>query len=414
MLHKLKPFASLKFPAFRLYYSGTLVSEIGSQMQLVAINWQIYEITGSAWSLGLIGLAGFLGVIIFALPAGLITDKHDRKNILMISQLIPCIFSFILAAATIFGWVTPWLIYLMVFLTFAARSFQGPARQSIIPQLVDQNYLVNAFSLQTISRQLSLIIGPAIGGFLIQFFGVGSIYLLNGISFIAYILTLAPLKIKMHQMADQVSYSFKSMWDGIHFVWSSPILFYTMLLDFIANFFSSATTLLPIFAKDIFNIGPQGLGILYAAPAIGSVIAGLVMASLGNIRHQGKIILASVTLYGAATAFFGLTNSFYLAIILLSLVGVGDMISTVLRNTIRNILTPDHIRGRMLAVNTVFIQGGPMIGEAEAGLVAQFMGAPFSVFTGGVATVFATAWIWWKVPQLRNYHNHTLDEVFKK
>jgi MFS family permease len=155
------------------------------------------------------------------------------------------------------------------------------------------------------------------------------------------------------------------MYDGIHFVWKSPILFYTMLLDFIANFFSSATTLLPIFAKDIFMVGPQGLGFLYAAPAIGSIVAGLIMASLGNIRNQGKIILAAVTLYGAATAFFGLTNSFYLAIILLSLVGVGDMISTVLRNTLRNMLTPDHIRGRMLAVNTLFIQGGPMIGEEE-------------------------------------------------
>lgn len=414
MLHKLKPFTSLRFPDFRLYYSGTVLSEIGSQMQLVAINWQIYEMTGSAWSLGLIGLAGFLGVIIFALPAGLLADKHDRKKILMISQMIPCIFAFILAAATLWGWATPWLIYSMVFLTFAARTFQGPARQAIIPQLVPSDFLVNAFSLQTISRQLSLIIGPAIAGFMIQYWDVGSIYFLNGFSFIAYIATLAPIKIKMHQMVGEVSFSFKSMWEGIHFVWKSPILFYTMLLDFIANFFSSATTLLPIFAKDIFGVGPQGLGILYAAPAFGSIIAGLTMASLGNIRHQGKIILGAVTLYGLATAFFGLTNSFYLAIICLSLVGVGDMVSTVLRNTLRNMLTPDHIRGRMLAVNTLFIQGGPMIGETEAGLVAQFFGAPFSVFTGGVATVVATLFIWWKVPQLRNYHNHTLDEVFKK
>jgi MFS family permease len=414
MLHKLKPFTSLRFPDFRLYYSGTVLSEIGSQMQLVAINWQIYEMTGSAWSLGLIGLAGFLGVIIFALPAGLLADKHDRKKILMISQIIPCIFAFILAIATLWGWATPWLIYSMVFLTFAARTFQGPARQAIIPQLVPSEFLVNAFSLQTISRQLSLIIGPAIAGFMIQYWDVGSIYFLNGFSFIAYIATLAPIKIKMHQMVGEVSFSFKSMWEGIHFVWKSPILFYTMLLDFIANFFSSATTLLPIFAKDIFGVGPQGLGILYAAPAFGSIIAGLTMASLGNIRHQGKIILGAVTLYGLATAFFGLTNSFYLAIICLSLVGVGDMVSTVLRNTLRNMLTPDHIRGRMLAVNTLFIQGGPMIGETEAGLVAQFFGAPFSVFTGGVATVVATLFIWWKVPQLRNYHNHTLDEVFKK
>jgi MFS family permease len=134
MFHKLKPFTSLRFPGFRLYYSGTVLSEIGSQMQMVAINWQIYEMTGSAWSLGLIGLAGFLGVIIFALPAGLLADKHDRKKILLISQIIPCIFAFILALATLTNTATPWLIYTMVFLTFAARTFQGPARQAIIPQ----------------------------------------------------------------------------------------------------------------------------------------------------------------------------------------------------------------------------------------------------------------------------------------
>lgn len=406
MIHRLKAFSSLKFPAFRLYYSGTVLSEIGSQMQVVAINWQVYEMTHSAWSLGIIGLAGFLGVVIFALPAGLLADKHDRKQILMYSQLIPCIFAFILTAATFFGFATPWLIYSMVFLTFAARTFQGPARQAIIPQLVPENYLVNAFSLQTICRQVSLIAGPAIAGFMIQYLSVGSIYLLNGMSFIGYILTIAPLNIKMHDMAHEVEYSFKSIWQGIHFVWSSQILFYTMLLDFIANFFSSATTLLPIYAKDIFQVGPQGLGLLYAAPAIGSVIAGLIIASMGNLRNQGKIILASVTLYGAATAFFGLSNSFYLAIFFLSLVGVGDMVSTVLRNTIRNMLTPDYIRGRMLAVNTLFIQGGPMIGETEAGFVAQLFGAPFSVISGGIATVIATLFIWWHVPQLRNYHNH--------
>ncbi len=414
MLHKLKAFASLRFPEFRLYYTGTVLSEIGSQMQLVAINWQIYELTNSAVSLGLIGLAGFLGVIIFALPAGLLADKWDRKKLLMISQLLPCLFSLLLAITTFNGATQPWMIYLVVFLTFAARSFQGPTRQAIIPQLVPKDYLINAFSLQTISRQLSLVIGPAIAGFMIQYWDVGSIYFLNTVSFVLYIATLAPLKIMMHDKAHEISYSFKSMWDGIHFVWTNPILFYTMLLDFIANFFSSATTLLPIFAKDIFAVGPQGLGFLYAAPALGSIIAGLVMASLGTIRNQGKIILSSVILYGAATALFGLTNSFYLAMILLSLVGVGDMISTVLRNTIRQMITPDHLRGRMLAVNTLFIQGGPMIGETEAGFVAHFLGAPFSVVSGGIATVFATLFIWWKVPQLRNYHNHTQDEVFKK
>lgn len=407
MIHKLKkPFASLKFPDFKLYYSGTLFSEIGSQMQVVAINWQVYELTHSAVSLGIIGFSAFLAIILFALPAGLLADKADRKKILIFSQLFPCFLSILLTVATITQTITPLMIYILVFLNFAARTFQGPARQSIIPQLVPKPFYVNAFSLQTMARQISLVVGPAIAGFMIEFLGVGSIYLFNSLSFVVYIFTLLPLKIKPHQLISGVTYSFKSIWEGIKFVTTNEILFYTMFLDFLANFFSAATTLLPIFAKDIFAIGPKGLGLLYAAPAIGSTIAGLIIASFSNIKNQGKVILGSVMIYGAATAAFGISNSFYIAIFFLTLMGVGDMISTVLRNTLRQLITPDHLRGRMIAVNTIFVQGGPMIGETESGFVAAIFGAPFAVFSGGVITVLVTILIYLKVPKLRNYQSH--------
>lgn len=406
MIHKLKPFSSLKFRDFRFYYSGTLASEIGTQMQFVAVNWQVYELTRSPAALGFIGLSAFLAIIIFALPAGLVSDKFNRKKVLIFSQIIPCVLAFILALATFFNIVTPWMIYVLVFLIYTAHMFQAPSRQSIIPQLVPKENYINAFSLQSMSRQISLVIGPAIGGFLIEYFGVGSIYLINALSFILYISLLLPIHIKPHEKLNEVSYSFKSLWEGVRFVMSNQILLYTMLLDFLANFFSAATTLLPIFAKDIFAIGPKGLGLLYAAPAFGSTVAGLFMATLGTIRNQGKIILVAVAMYGLATLLFGLTKSFYLAIIFLSLVGVSDMISTVLRNTIRQMITPDHLRGRMVAVNMIFVQGGPMIGEAESGFVAQFMGAPFAVASGGLITIFVTALIALKVPKLRKYHNH--------
>ncbi len=406
MIHRLKPFSSLKFRDFKFYYCGTLASEIGTQMQFVAVNWQMYELTHSPGSLGLIGLSAFLAIIIFALPAGLVSDKFNRKKVLIFSQIVPCILAFTLAVSTYFKIVNPWMLYGIVFLIYTAHMFQAPSRQSIIPQLVPKDYYINAFSLQTMSRQISLVVGPAIGGFLIEYFGVGSIYLVNAVSFIFYISLLLPIHIKPHEMVSEVSYSFKSLWEGVRFVFSNQVLFYTMFLDFLANFFSAATTLLPIFAKDIFAIGPKGLGFLYAAPALGSTVAGLIMASLGNIKNQGKIILIAVSMYGFATLLFGLTKSFYVAIIFLSLVGVSDMISTVLRNTIRQMITPDHLRGRMVAVNMIFVQGGPMIGEAESGFVAQIMGAPFAVASGGLITIIVTALIALKVTKLRKYDSH--------
>lgn len=372
-------------------------------MQVVAINWQVYELTNSPASLGFVGLSAFLAIILFSLPAGLVVDKLNRKKLLLVSQILPAIFAVILWVMTFYQTITPLAIYILVFLSFGARSLQGPARQSIIPQLVTREYFVNAFSLQTISRQVSMMLGPAIAGFTIEFFGVEGVYLFNAVTFIIYIFLLIPIHVKPHKIINEVSYSFKSVWEGIHFVFTNQILIYTMALDFIANFFSSATTLLPIFAKDIFEIGPKGLGLLYSAPAIGSTIAGLVLASVHGLKNQGRWILGGVILYGAATAAFGLSGSFILALVLLSLVGIGDMVSTVLRNTIRQILTPDHLKGRMVAVNTIFVQGGPMAGEAEAGFVAQFFGAPFSVVSGGVVTVLLTLLIAWNVPKLRNY-----------
>lgn len=405
MIEKLKAFRSLKFPDFRNYFLGTTFSEIGTQMELVAINWQVYELTHSAASLGFVGLSAFLAIIIVALPAGLIVDKLDRKKVLLFSQILPCFVSLTLLLMTITDTITPLAIYILVFFSFAARAFQGPARQSIIPQLVSHEYFLNAFSLQTMSRQVSLMIGPAIAGFVIEFLKVQTVYILNFSTFVIYILILLPIHIRPHSRASEVTYSVKSVWEGIRFVLSNQILVYTMLLDFIANFFSSATTLLPIFAREIFNIGPKGLGLLYSAPAIGSTLTGLILASIHNIKNQGKIILLGVLIYGGATIAFGLSNSFILALIFLSLVGVGDMLSTVLRNTIRQILTPDHLKGRMVSVNMIFVQGGPMAGEAEAGFVAQFFGAPFSVVSGGVITILLTLLIAFKVPQLRNYQS---------
>lgn len=191
--------------------------------------------------------------------------------------------------------------------------------------------------------------------------------------------------------------------EGIRFVVKSPMIFSTMLLDFLANFFSAATSLLPIFATEILHVGAQGLGILYGAESIGAVVAGTIVSFLGNIKKQGAILLGAVAAYGAATTLYGMSNIFLLSFVLLALVGAADTVSTILRNTIRQLSTPDHLRGRMTSVTMIFFQGGPQLGNLEAGIVAALFGAPFSVISGGIATVIAVGIVAWLAPQLREY-----------
>lgn len=409
MPKNLSAFSSLQFRDYRLFFFGTLASEIGTQMQVVAISWQIYQMTHSAWSLGLVGLSGFLPILLFSLVGGLLADKLDRKKLLIASQIFQGIIAAILAYMSFMNMLSPILIYLFVALTTLGKTIQAPSRQAIIPHLVPRAHFLNAVSLQTILRQSSLVIGPAIAGFIIALYNVNSIYLINAVSFLVLIIALLPIKVHSAPASEDVSYSLGSILDGIKFVYKNQILLSTMLLDFLANFFSSATTLLPIFATDILGVGAQGLGLLYAAPSIGAVLAGLVIASLRKIDSQGKVILISVCLYGLATIGFGLSNVFYISLFFLFLVGVGDMVSTVLRNTIRQLITPDYLRGRMVAVNMIFVQGGPLIGEAEAGFVAAIAGAPFAVVTGGIATILCVGLITIFEPKLRRFKSHNPD-----
>ncbi|MBI2021305.1 MFS transporter [Candidatus Daviesbacteria bacterium] len=400
MKQKISPFAL-----------GFFVAQVGMQMQVIGINWQLYEITRSAFSLGLVGFFGFLPILLFSLIGGITADKLNRQKILIAAQIFQALFALILALTTYLGVIKPSLIYLILFLNNIAIAFNAPARQAIIPSFVPKAHFMNAVSLNTTIRQTSTVIGPAIGGFIIEFLGVKGIYVFNVFSFIFAIITLISINIPQPVRERNVSYSFSSVWEAVKFIRKSQILYSTMLLDFLATFFSSTTTLLPIFAKEVIGTGAKGLGILYAAPAIGGVIAGVTIASLGHIRHQGKIILGSILVYGLATIGFGLSRSFIFSFIFLALIGAGDITSSVVRNTIRQLLTPDYIRGRMVAVNMIFVQGGPQLGEVEAGILAALTSAPFSVVSGGILTVLAALVVAAKIPKLRRYHKVDIEVV---
>lgn len=400
---KISPFAALKFRDFRLLWIGLLISRIGSEMQVVAVNWQVYLMTGSALSLGLIGLSRFLPILFFSLFGGMAADIFNRRKIMLFAQLLMIFVSGVLAFTTYSGHISPWLIYLLIAGNSIASAFDTPARQSLVPSLLPKKYFMNGVSLNTIMWQTAIVLGPSLSGFIIAYLGVTSVYIINFFSFFAVIIALIMMKTSGRVERKTAYFNLASLREGLSFVKRTPIIFSSMLLDFFATFFSSATVLLPIFAKDILAVGPQGLGFLYAAPSLGAVIAGIIFSSLGHLKNQGKILVVSVSLYGVATILFGLSKSFYLSLFFLALIGAGDVVSSIIRNTMRQLSTPDHLRGRMVSVNMLFFYGGPQLGEAEAGLAAAFLGAPLSVVLGGAGTILATLILSALIPQLRRY-----------
>jgi MFS family permease len=312
----------------------------------------------------------------------------------------------LLSVVTARGLHSIWPIYLLTAISSGAVAFDSPARQSLLPMLVPEEDFQNAVSIGLIAFQLSTVIGPMCAGLLLGVGGPAIIYGLNAVSFLGVICAVLLIRASgdpriAGTIGSRVTLS--AIKEGLRFVWRTPIIVQTMTLDFVATFFASATALLPVFAAEILKVGPRGYGLLTSASAIGSVGSAFAMARIGNIRRQGATVLASIAVYGAATVAFGLSHTYWFSLIMLAVVGAGDTVSTVLRQTIRQLVTPNHIRGRMTSVNMVFFMGGPQLGEMEAGVVAQLIGAPLSVVTGGIGCIIAVLIALVKSKSLLNY-----------
>jgi MFS family permease len=322
--------------------------------------------------------------------------------VMLVTQTLMMGFSILLAVLTWLGAISLPVLYLVVALTFATRTFDTPSRQAMVPALVPRETLPNALSLNMIAGQFGRIVGPALGGLLVARTSIALIYAIDALSFGAVLLSLLLMRHR-HIPPPGATAARGSVLEGLRFVWSSPIILSTMLLDFVATFFGAAMALLPLFADQILHIDARGLGLMYAAPAVGALGAALVMSWLSQVRQQGKIVLVAVVLYGLATAVFGVSRWLPLTLLALAGTGAADTVSTVLRGTIRQISTPDQLRGRATSVNMIFFQGGPLLGEFEAGVAATLLGAPLAVGLGGLACVLATLIIAWRVPGLRRY-----------
>ncbi len=397
---------ALKHRRFFFLWLGLLISISGTQMQIWALFWHVRELTEQPVALGGIGAARILPIIVFSLIAGVMADLYDRRAILFVTQTAAALLALTLGLLTDFGYISLWHIYALTALQAVAVAFDVPARQALVPNLVPLEDLPNAFSLTSIAFETGSILGPALSGLVIASGGLEAVYYFNAASYLAVIFALILLgnvpqkKGVLHDKRIGLS----AIREGIRFILAKPMIFSTMLLDFIATFFASANTLMPIVARDILKVGVVEYGWLSAAGSIGAVIAALAVSQVRQLRRQGALFLGAVIVFGAATALFGLSRQFALAWFALSLTGAADAVSTIIRNTIRQLQTPDEMRGRMTSVNQIFFQGGPQLGEIEAGLVAQFFGAPFAIVSGGIGCILGVFWVIGKWPHILRYN----------
>jgi MFS family permease len=395
----------LQFRDFRLVWIGFFVSQIGTQMQVVAVAWQVYQLTGDPLALGAIGLARVLPVILFGVFGGMVADVFDRRRMLLCTQSALMMSSLGLSYLTYAGLVTMPILYLFCIAAGTATALSNPARQAMIPTLVSEDALPRALGLSVSSWQLATVLGPTVGGVLLGAYSAALVYLLDAASFVAMIVALLLIRSR-GSAAPTTTVGLAAVAEGFRFLWRTPILLGLMLADFLGTFFAGAMLLMPIFASELLNVGPTGLGLLFAAPAVGSMLVALGIAVIGSPPLTGATVLVCIGLYGLSTAAFGVTSSFALALLFLALGGAADGASTVVRQTLRQLLTPDHLRGRMTGVTMIFFMGGPQLGELEAGGIARLLGVRSSVILGGLLCTLSAAALSIALPGLRRYRLH--------
>lgn len=376
-------------------------------MQLWAIYWHLRTLSDQPVVISGIGLARFLPVILLSLIAGVAADHFDRRKITILTQISLGLVALFLGIMTAGNGMTIWLIFGLMIIQAVAVSFDVPARQAIIPSLVPREDLANAYSLNSIASKVGGIIGPGASGLVIAYLGLEWAYWINAISYLAVIIALyamGNLPAIENKLEFSVKNSFLEIREGIGFIKNSPVILSAMILDFFGTFFSSANTLLPFVARDILHVGPIQYGWLSSGQSVGTLLVGVYISQKNQLHRQGMIISVSIILFGLSTVLFGLSTSFWLTLAALILIGVFDGLSTIIRNTMRQLLTPDNMRGRMMSITQIFFKGGPQLGEVESGLVAQLFGPAAAIISGGIGCIAASIVVIRKYPQLWIYN----------
>lgn len=401
------PYAALRSRDFRFFLAGRFLSVIGAQMLDVAIGWELYERTGSAMALGFVGLVQVAPIYLLVLPAGHVADRFERRMVVSLSLVVLILCSLALAVIS-YTRAPVALVYLCLFLIGCALAFHRPASAAMLPQLVPRDDFANAVTWSSTGWQSASVIGPALGGAVIALaHRAGPVYVIDAGLMTCFLACLAMVRGRAAPRAREEA-SLQTFLKGVRFVRKERVIFGAITLDMFAVFFGGAMTLLPVYAKDILHVGPDGFGWLRAAPAIGAVIIAFVVAHSGPMRRAGRVLLWSVAGFGATTMIFGLSRWYPLSLLMMIVAGGFDMVSVVIRSTLVQVRTPDAMRGRVSALNSLFIDTSNELGGFESGATAAWFGPVISVVGGGIATIGVVAAVakWW--PELRELR--TLQE----
>jgi len=394
----------LRQQSFTLFWCARICSSFGYQMQSVAIGWRVYALTGSALDLGLVGLAQFLPVLILTLAAGHAADRYDRRRIVAICQCAEALGGALLALGTAQGWLGVHGIFAVVVLIGAARAFESPTMSALMPSLVPADMLSRASAWSASANQTASIVGPAIGGVLYAF-GAPVPFLLAATLFLAASGLISTVQPATRAAAARVPATLASVFSGITYIRRNPDILGAISLDLVAVLLGGATALLPIYAATILHTGPWGLGILRAAPAVGALSMSIVLGRYPIRQGAGRKMFAAVGIFGLATILFGVSRSLPLSIAALIVLGAADVVSVVIRFALVQVRTPDQMRGRVSAVNMLFIGTSNQLGEFESGVTAALLGAVPAVVLGGVATL-GVALLWMRFfPALREVNS---------
>ena len=392
----------LRYRDFRLIWSAEVLSQTGTQIQRVAVAWHVFELTGDPFQLGLLGLVRFVPLFLFGIAGGVVADRYDRRNTLILSQLALMAVATLFAGLTATESITLLWIYGLTALTSLFSAVSAPTRHALIPTLVPNVAMPAAMSLGVLAFQSAGMAGPALGGVLVASVGIAVSYAIDAITFGFGVIAAFALHARPERTGTVIG-GWAAAREGLRFLRDAPVLLATMSLDFLASFFGPSTTLMPIFASTVLGGGPQTLGWLLTAPAAGAVAGATVMASRRPLVRPGVGILAAIVVFGLSITAFALSRTLWLSLAFLALSGAADSVSVSQRHTLRNLLTPDRLRGRVAAAHSTFAAGGPQLGDVRSGIAATWIGAPAAVAIGGMAAVLAALVIARQVPGIARF-----------
>ena len=388
--------------AYRNLLVGDAVSVVGTQITAVAVPIQVYEQTGSVFAVGLVGLAGLLPIVLFGLYGGAVADAVDRRRLVLFTTVGQALLSTLLLAYAVAGLHWTWLLYLVVAGQAGLFALDSPARQAFVPRLLPVHLLPAANALRQIEFNIGVSCGPLLAGVLVGRFGFGSAYGLDAVSFTASLWAVAALP-SMAPDGGGRRAGLASVVEGLRFLATRPVLLLTFVVDLVAMVFAMPRALFPALASQVYDGGPQTVGLLYSALAVGALLGALGGGWFGRIRRQGLAVLAAVVAWGVSVTLFGLTDRLWLGLLLLAAAGASDMVSAVFRTAILQAAAPDEMRGRLGGVFIVVVAGGPRLGDGRAGAAASLVGLQGAVVAGGLACVGLTLAIAAVVPRFRTY-----------